>query len=168
MLNSFSTRYAPPFWGRDVWHPKKWLQRRLPLYFHDMSMPVLLPRQHTGSRPPWYLKVLLATSGILLPTLHLHTKDSHCTGMTPLFQNSVWVLLRPTELSTFKEWTSGLLSLSENTRKSNHLQMKLQRLHFPLSYLKTLSVGPVGDSNSWPPSSQPSAQPSELPVCGIM
>ena len=34
---------------------------------------------------------------------------------------------------------SGLSSLSEKTRKSNHLQMLLQRKHFLLSYLKTLS-----------------------------
>ena len=40
--------------------------------------------------------------------------------------------------------TYGLLSLSEKTRKSNHLQMQLQRQHFLLSYLKTLSVGPAG------------------------
>ena len=38
----------------------------------------------------------------------------------------------------------GLSSLSEKTRKSNHLQMSLQRQHFLLSYLKTLSVGPAG------------------------
>ena len=37
---------------------------------------------------------------------------------------------------------------------------------FLLSYLKTLSVGPVGVSNSRPPASQPSAQPSEPPVRG--
>ena len=41
-----------------------------------------------------------------------------------------------------------LSSLSEKTRKSNHLQMKLQRQHFLLSYLKTPSVGPVEVSNS--------------------
>jgi len=35
---------------------------------------------------------------------------------------------------------------------------------FLLSYLKTLSVGPVGVSNSWPPASQPGAQPTEPPV----
>ena len=40
--------------------------------------------------------------------------------------------------------TSGLSSLSEKTRKSNHLQMSLQRQHFLLSYFKTLSVGPAG------------------------
>ena len=91
------------------------------------------------------------------------------TGITLLFSNSAWVLLRPTELSTFKElWdgTSDLSSLSEKTRKSNHLQMIIQRQHFLLSYLKTLSVGPVGVSNSRPPASQPGAQPSELPVRG--
>ena len=37
----------------------------------------------------------------------------------------------------------GLSSLSEKTRKSNHLQMLLQRQHFLLSYLKTVSVGPA-------------------------
>ena len=40
--------------------------------------------------------------------------------------------------------TYGLLSLSEKTRESNHLQMSLQRQHFLLSYLKTLSVGQAG------------------------
>ena len=44
--------------------------------------------------------------------------------------------------------------------------MKLQRQHFLLSYLKTLSVGPVGVSNSQPPASRPGEQPSELPVGG--
>ena len=34
-------------------------------------------------------------------------------------------------------------SLSEKTRKSNRLQMSLQRQHFLLIYLKTLSVGPA-------------------------
>ena len=103
------------------------------------------------------------------PPPHSHTKDSHSTRITLLFLNSAWVLLRPIELSTFMElWdgTSGLSSLSEKTRKSNHLQMKLQRQNFLLSYLKTPSVGLVGVSNSLPPRSQPSAQPSELPVRG--
>ena len=40
--------------------------------------------------------------------------------------------------------TSGFLSLSEKTGKSNHLEMSLQRQHFLLSYLKTLSGGPAG------------------------
>ena len=39
--------------------------------------------------------------------------------------------------------TYGLSALSEKTRKSNHLQMSLQRQHFLLSYLKTLTVGPA-------------------------
>ena len=105
------------------------------------------------------------------PPSHSHTKDRHSTGITLLFSNSAWVLLCPTGLSTFKElWdgTSDLSSLSEKTRKSNHLQMKLQRQHFLLSYLKTLSVGPVGVSNSRPPASQAGAQSSELPVCGSL
>ena len=39
--------------------------------------------------------------------------------------------------------TYGFSSLSDKTRKSNHLQMSLQRQHF-LSYLATLSDGPAG------------------------
>ena len=35
----------------------------------------------------------------------------------------------------------GLSFLSKKTRKSNHLQMQLQRQQFLLSYLKTLTVG---------------------------
>ena len=38
----------------------------------------------------------------------------------------------------------GLSSLSEKTRKSSRLQILLQRQHFLLSYLKTLSVGQAG------------------------
>jgi len=45
----------------------------------------------------------------------------------------------------------GLSSLSEKTRISNHLQMSLQRQHILLSYFKTLSVGPVWDTNPRPP-----------------
>ena len=40
--------------------------------------------------------------------------------------------------------TYSSLSLFEKTRKSNHLQMSLQRQHFLLSFLKTLGVGPAG------------------------
>ena len=41
-------------------------------------------------------------------------------------------------------WDGTSSLSSEKTRKSNHLQMSLQRQHFLLSYLKTLSVGPAG------------------------
>ena len=44
----------------------------------------------------------------------------------------------------------GLPSLSEKTRKSNHLQMSLQRQHILLNYFKTLSVGLVWDLNPRP------------------
>ena len=40
-----------------------------------------------------------------------------------------------------RDGTHGFSSLSEKTRKSNRLQTSLQRQHFLLSYLKTLSVG---------------------------
>jgi len=37
----------------------------------------------------------------------------------------------------------GVSSLSDKTGETNHFQMQLQKKHFPLSYLKTLSVGPA-------------------------
>ena len=66
-------------------------------------------------------------------------KTATAPGSPYSFSNSAWVLLRPTELSTFKElWdgTSSLLSLFEKTRKYDHLQMKLQRQHFSPQLLK--------------------------------
>ena len=39
----------------------------------------------------------------------------------------------------------GSTSLSEKTRKSNHLQMLEQRQHLLLDYFKTPSVGPAGN-----------------------
>ena len=47
-------------------------------------------------------------------------------------------------VSVLEDRTYGFSSLSKKTRKSNHLQISLQRQHFLLSYLKTLSVGPAG------------------------
>ena len=42
-------------------------------------------------------------------------------------------------IKSLGEGDYGLLSLSEKTRSSNHLQMSLQRQHLLLSYFKTLS-----------------------------
>ena len=53
-------------------------------------------------------------------------------------------------------------SLSEKNRKSNRSLMSLQRHHFLLSYLKTLSVGPGRGSIPWPPAQQTGALPTEL------
>jgi len=56
------------------------------------------------------------------------------------------------------------MSLSEKTRKSNRLQMSLQRQHFLLSYLKDphMSVGPsCGVLNQRPPAQQTGASPTE-------
>ena len=51
--------------------------------------------------------------------------------------------------------TYGFSSLSEKTRKSNRLQMSLQRQHFLISYLKTLSFGPAGVRSRALPLSRP-------------
>ena len=61
------------------------------------------------------------------------------------FSKSAWVLLRPAELWTKKSCETGptvYRPLTEKTGAFNHLQMYVQRKHFILSYLKTLSVGP--------------------------
>ena len=65
----------------------------------------------------------------------------------------------------FSHLTTLGLSLSEKTRKSNRLQMSLQRHHFLFSYLKDphLSVGPAcGVLNQRPPAQRTGAYPTEL------
>ena len=55
--------------------------------------------------------------------------------------------------------TYGFSPFSEKTSKSNHLQMSLQRQHFLLSYLKTLSVGPAWVWTCDPPRSADQCSP---------
>ena len=75
-------------------------------------------------------------------------KVGHTTYDPYSFRIVMWVLLRPTRtvksVKVLWDGTYGFSFLFEKTRKSNHLQSSLQRQHFLLSYLKTLSVGPVG------------------------
>ena len=72
----------------------------------------------------------------------------HHRGLRPLlFSNSDVGSFTSHENKSVKvlwDGTYGFSFLFEKTRKSNHLQSSLQRQHFLLSYLKTLSVGPVG------------------------
>ena len=72
----------------------------------------------------------------------------HHQGLRPLlFSNSdvaSFTYHKNKSVKVLWDGTYGFSSLSEKTRKSNHLQMLLQRQHFLLSYLKTLSVGPAG------------------------
>ena len=72
----------------------------------------------------------------------------HHRGLRPLlFSNSdvgSFTSHKNKSVKVLWDGTHGFSSLSEKTRKSNHLQMSLQRQHFLLSYLKTLSVGPAG------------------------
>ena len=68
----------------------------------------------------------------------------HHWGLRPLlFSNSdvgSFTSHKNKSVKVLWDGTYGFSSLSEKTRKSNHLQMSLQRQHFLLSYLKTLSV----------------------------
>ena len=72
----------------------------------------------------------------------------HHRGLRPLlFSNSgvgSFTSHKNKSVKVLWDGTYGFSSLSENTRKSNHLQMSLQRQQFLLSYLKTLSIGPAG------------------------
>ena len=59
--------------------------------------------------------------------------------------------------------TYGFSSLSDETRKSNRLQMSLQKQHFLLSYFKTISVGPAGVwTRDLAPAQLTDALPTEL------
>ena len=83
-------------------------------------------------------------------------KDQTTTPATPcptLFDEGVGSLTSPARhyCEDAGVGAYGLSSLSEKTRISNHLQMSLQRQHILLNYFKTLSVGPVWNSNATPP-----------------
>ena len=74
----------------------------------------------------------------------------HTTGIyVPYsFRKMVWVLLHhikiePGMLSALRRDLRFFVHIREDYRKSNNLQISLQRQHFLLSYLKTLSVGPA-------------------------
>ena len=120
---------------------------------------------------------------------HQHTKAPLAAALSPFMSLlyppnpwcDVWRLTTPpgsTSPTLFEQWCGffyvqqepdkckcceatpyGFSSLSEKTRNSNRLQMSLQRQHFLLSHLKTLSVGP--GSNLWPPAQQTGALPTE-------
>ena len=87
------------------------------------------------------------------PSGYKISSDSDVGSFTSHKNKSVKVL---------RDGTYGFSSLSEKTRKSNHLQISLRRQHFLLSYLKTLSVGPARPLNPRPPARQTGALPTEL------
>jgi len=85
------------------------------------------------------------------------------------FRIVMWVLLRPRRTNQWKcceTGPTGFSSLSEKTGKSNHLQMSLQKVHFLLSYLKTLSVGLAGVWTCDLPLGRPTL--SQLPVLKLV
>ena len=65
-------------------------------------------------------------------------------------------------VKVLRDGTYSFSSLSEKTRKSNHLQMSLQRQHFLLSYFKDPECWSGGGLNPRPPARQTDALPTEL------
>ena len=92
----------------------------------------------------------------------------HHRGLRPLlFSNSSvgsFTSHKNRSVKVLWDGTYGFSSLSEKTRKSNHLQMSLQRQHFLLSYLKTLSVGLAGVWTRDLPLGTPALSPAALPT----
>ena len=72
----------------------------------------------------------------------------------------VWVLLRPTRTRP------GFSSLPKKTRKSNRLQILLQRQNFLLSYLMALSVSAAGVGTRDLPLSRPALSQLSYLGCG--
>ena len=83
-----------------------------------------------------------------LPNLTTRKGWPHHRGLRPvLFSNNdvgSFTSHKNKSVKVLWDGTYGSSSLSEKTRKSNHLQILLQRQHFLLSYFKTLNVGPAG------------------------
>ena len=89
----------------------------------------------------------------------------HHRGLRPLlFSNSgvgSFTSHKNKSVKVLWDGTYGFSSLSEKTRKSNHLQMSLQRQHFLLSYFKDPECWSGRGSNPWPPAQQTGALPTE-------
>ena len=81
-------------------------------------------------------------------SIRTKTRPQHRELRPLLFANSEWDGSLTSHRVIYEQglWDGayGLSSLSEKTSKSNHFQMPLQRQHFLLCYLKTLSGGPAG------------------------
>ena len=90
----------------------------------------------------------------------------HHRGLRPLlFSNSdvgSFTSHKNKSVKVLWDGTYGFSSLSEKTRKSNHLQMSLQRQRFLLSYLKTLRCWSGRGLSQRPPAQQTGALPTEL------
>ena len=105
---------------------------------------------HHGDLTRWWGMKQLGLMFQLISTPSLPTQPMKgCTtplGSMPPYSlwTAVWGLLRLTRIKTEKvlwDRAYGFSSLSEKTRKSNHLQMSQQRQHILLRCFKTLSVG---------------------------
>ena len=114
---------------------------------------------HHGDLTRWWGMKQLGLMFQLISTPSLPTQPMKgCTtplGSMPPYSlwTAVWGLLRPTRIKTEKvlwDRAYGFSSLSEKTRKSNHLQMSQQRQHILLHCFKTLSVGTCDLSLSRP------------------
>ena len=104
------------------------------LFIHFLQVAITTPEG--GS---WGFPILRS---LLTGNPHSSGKIGHTNGPTTLFDKSgVGLFLLRTRVKVLWDWTYGFSSLSEKTRKSNRLQMSLQRQHFLLSYLKTLTFG---------------------------
>ena len=93
-------------------------------------------------------------------------KVDHTTGARPLlFSNSdvgSFTSHKNKSMKVLWDRTYSFSSLSEKTRKTNHLQMSLQSQHFLLSYLKTLRCWSGPGLSQGPPARQTGALPTEL------
>ena len=70
-------------------------------------------------------------------------RQTRTPGSPPCFLREVCGFFWSPSTKRSRDWTDGLTSLSEKTRRSNHLQMWEQWQHLFLIYFKTLSVGPA-------------------------
>ena len=94
-------------------------------------------------------------------------KVGHTTGVYDpyFFRIVMWVLLRATRTNQWKCCETGptvFCPYARRPRKSNHLQMSLQRQHFLLSFSKDPECWSRRGLNPRPPARQTGALPTEL------
>ena len=105
--------------------------------------------EHRPAQREWARTGLIGLmQGAIPPNPTTRKGWPHHQGLRPLlFSNSgegSFTFHKNRSVKVLWDRTYSSLSLFEKTRKSNHLQMSLQRQNFLLSFLKTLSVDLAG------------------------
>ena len=142
------------------------------LFFFRFSKRSARARERWAAKPrdarnaPSVTRVVICVSRAICSMYQEKRETVRSLGLRRLnsFQIVMWVILRPTRTNQWKCCEVGrtVFVLIRETRKSNHLQMSLQRQHFHSQLFKDPEYWSGRGLNPRPPAQQTGALPTEL------